>query len=115
MQVSDTPAAGVSTRVAPAIFIATMFLSASLLFFVQPLFARLVLPHVGGSPAVWTTAMLFFQTVLIAGYLYAHLLTRVLPVRGQVLVHLGLWAAALLSLPLGVPEGWQLDAGRSTA
>ncbi|MDM8168307.1 fused MFS/spermidine synthase [Roseovarius sp.] len=115
MQVSDTPAAGVSTRVAPAIFIATMFLSASLLFFVQPLFARLVLPHVGGSPAVWTTAMLFFQTVLIAGYLYAHLLTRALPVRGQVLVHLGLWAAALLSLPLGVPEGWQLNPEGSTA
>lgn len=60
-----------------------MFLSASLLF------TRVVLPHVGGSPAVWTKAMMFFRAVLIAGYLYAHLLARALPVRGQVLVHLG--------------------------
>ena len=115
MQVTVAPASAVSHRFAPVIFVLTLFLSASLLFFVQPLFTRLALPHVGGSPAVWTTAMLFFQTILIAGYLYAHLLTRLLPVRGQVVVHLGVWAAALLSLPLGVPAGWQLDPSGSTA
>ncbi|KZY34082.1 transporter [Roseovarius sp. HI0049] len=115
MQATSAPVQGVSQRVAPVIFVLTLFLSASLLFFVQPLFTRVVLPHVGGSPAVWTTAMLFFQTILIAGYLYAHLLTRLLPVRGQVMVHLGVWAAALFSLPLGVPEGWQLDPSGSTA
>lgn len=115
MQVTAAPTQAVSQRFAPIIFVLTLFLSASLLFFVQPLFTRVVLPHVGGSPAVWTTAMLFFQTILIAGYLYAHVLTRLLPVRGQVLVHLGVWAAALLSLPLGVPDGWQLDPSGSTA
>ena len=59
----------------PILFTATIFLSASLLFFVQPLFTKIVLPAIGGAPAVWTTAMLFFQTVLIAGYLYAHFST----------------------------------------
>ena len=65
----------------PALFTGTIFLSASLLFFVQPLFTKVVLPHVGGAPAVWTTAMLFFQTVLIGGYLYAHIITHHLSVR----------------------------------
>src|SRR6056297_3040793 len=111
MQSTDAPAVAVLPRLTPVVFVLTLFLSASLLFFVQPLFTRIVLPHVGGSPAVWTTAMLFFQSVLIAGYLYAHILSRALPVRGQMLVHLGVWAVALLSLPLTVPEGWQLDAG----
>ena len=115
MHTTVAPTQAVSQRFAPIVFVLTLFLSASLLFFVQPLFTRVVLPHVGGSPAVWTTAMLFFQTILIAGYLYAHVLTRLLPVRGQVLVHLAVWAAALLSLPLGVPEGWQLDPTGSTA
>jgi SAM-dependent methyltransferase len=98
----------------PALFVATIFLSASLLFFVQPLFTRIVLPHVGGAPAVWTTAMLFFQTVLIGGYLYAHLSTRYLGTRAQMAVHLALWAAALLFLPLAVREGWRYDAEGST-
>ena len=54
----------------PVVFTLTIFTSASLLFFVQPLFAKLVLPQIGGAPAVWTTAMLFFQVVLLAGYAY---------------------------------------------
>lgn len=115
MQFTGASGEAATPRITPAIFVLTLFLSASLLFFVQPLFTRIVLPHVGGSPAVWTTAMLFFQTVLIAGYLYAHLLSRALPVRGQVLVHLGVWAVALLSLPLAVPEGWQLRPQGSAA
>lgn len=110
MQATRAHAPALPTGLAPAIFVFTLFLSASLLFFVQPLFTKIVLPHVGGSPAVWTTAMLFFQTVLIGGYLYAHLLTRLLPVRGQIVVHLGVWAVALVALPLGIPDGWQLDA-----
>ncbi len=65
-------------RLAPVVFTATIFLSASLLFFVQPLFAKIVLPVIGGSPSVWTTAMLFFQTVLLCGYLYAHFSIRFL-------------------------------------
>lgn len=100
---------------APVIFTATIFLSASLLFFVQPLFAKIVLPVIGGAPAVWTTAMLFFQTVLIVGYLYAHLSTRYLPVRVQIVAHVALWALALLFLPPALPNGWRLDASGSIA
>ncbi len=88
------------TMLIPALFTLTIFVSASLLFFVQPLFTKIVVPHIGGAPAVWTTAMLFFQTMLIGGYLYAHLLTRHVPQRAQIVVHLALWAAALLFLPL---------------
>ena len=88
----------------PVLFSVTIFLSAALLFFVQPLFTKVVLPHVGGAPAVWTTAMLFFQTVLIGGYLYAHIITRQLSVRAQMGLHLMLWALALVFLPLAVAE-----------
>ncbi len=102
-------------RVAPALFTATIFLSASLLFFVQPLFAKIVLPVIGGSPAVWTTAMLFFQSVLLLGYLYAHLSTRMLPVPVQVGLHMALWAAALLFLPPALPDGWTLAPEGSIA
>ncbi|WP_296424402.1 fused MFS/spermidine synthase [Yoonia sp.] len=96
-------------RLVPVLFTATIFLSASLLFFVQPLFTKIVLPYIGGAPAVWTTAMLFFQTILIAGYLYAHLSTKYLPVSAQVGLHLLLWAMALIFLPLSIQSGWQFD------
>jgi hypothetical protein len=103
------------TSALPVIFTLTIFLSASLLFFVQPLFAKIVLPVIGGAPAVWTTAMLFFQTVLIVGYLYAHVSTRLLPIRAQVAVHIALWALALFFLPPALPEAWRLDASGSIA
>ena len=111
----STGEAGQATRSAPVIFTITIFLSAALLFFVQPLFAKIVLPVIGGAPAVWTTAMLFFQSVLIAGYLYAHLSTRYLPLRLQISLHMALWAAALFFLPPALPEGWRLDAGGDVA
>jgi SAM-dependent methyltransferase len=97
---------------APIVFTLTIFTSALLLFFVQPLFTRLVLPQIGGAAAVWTTAMLFFQTVLIGGYLYAHFLTRYLDVRLQVIIHLVLLALAVFFLPLAVPESWSFDPNR---
>ncbi|MEO1347057.1 MAG: transporter, partial [Pseudomonadota bacterium] len=96
-------------------FTATIFLSAALLFFVQPLFAKIVVPAIGGSPAVWATAMLFFQSVLLLGYLYAHLTTRYLPIKAQYVVHLAIWALALTFLPPSLPEGWQLDATQPIA
>jgi hypothetical protein len=102
-------------RLAPVLFTTTIFLSASLLFFVQPLFAKIVLPVIGGAPSVWTTAMLFFQIVLLAGYLYAHFSTRLLAPRAQVALHLAIWAAALLFLPPAIPEGWQLDPSAPVA
>ncbi len=112
-----TPVTGIAApgRWVPLLFTATIFLSASLLFFVQPLFAKIVLPVIGGSPAVWTTAMLFFQSVLILGYVYAHLSTTYLPVKAQIGLHVAIWALALLFLPPALPEGWRLDASGSVA
>ncbi|WP_071675199.1 fused MFS/spermidine synthase [Nioella nitratireducens] len=105
---------GTAPRWVAVLFTVTIFLSAGLLFFVQPLFTRIVLPQIGGAAAVWTTAMLFFQSVLIAGYLYAHLSTRFLPVRAQVGLHMALWAAALLMLPLSIPPLWRYDPEGAT-
>jgi spermidine synthase len=101
-----------SLRLVPVLFTATIFTSALLLFFVQPLFTRMILPQIGGAAAVWTTAMLFFQTVLIGGYLYAHLLTRHVPTIAQIGIHISLLLLALMFLPLAVPEGWQYDTAR---
>ena len=99
----------------PLLFSMTIFTSACLLFFVQPMFAKMVLPSLGGSSAVWTTAMLFFQTVLILGYLYAHLSVRYLTPRAQLVVHLCVWALALAFLPIAVPQGWSYDPSRPAA
>ena len=98
----------------PVVFTVTIFVSASLLFFVQPLFAKLVLPQIGGAPAVWTTAMLFFQLVLLGGYVYAHLLSKHVPLRWQLPIHLAVWALSLSFLPLSVAQGWQYDPEAST-
>ena len=68
----------------------TIFIGAFLLFQVEPMIAKYILPWFGGSPAVWTTCLLFFQVVLLAGYLYAHLIDRRLRPNGQRMVHLGL-------------------------
>ncbi|MEN8128087.1 MAG: fused MFS/spermidine synthase [Planctomycetota bacterium] len=86
------------------IFAATIFLGAFLLFQVQPLIGRFLLPWFGGSPEVWTTCMLFFQVFLLAGYAYAHFLMRMKNVKLQTIVHIGLLILALLFLPI-VPEG----------
>jgi hypothetical protein len=90
-----------------ACFAVTLFLSATLLFFIQPMFTRMVLPLFGGSPAVWTTAMMFFQGALLAGYAYAHVTSRRLSLRSQVAVHLGLLLVALFTLPIAVDADWQ--------
>lgn len=95
-------------RAAPMIILAAyataVFCSAFLLFLVQPVFSRMVLPLLGGSPAVWNTCMLFFQAALLAGYLYAHLTTRWLRPRAQATLHLGLMATAAIVLPVSVGE-----------
>jgi hypothetical protein len=88
------------------LFAATLFLSAALLFAVQPMMAKLVLPLLGGAPAVWNTAMMFFQAALLAGYAYAHLLAQRLRPARQVVLHLALVIAGFLFLPLALPEGW---------
>jgi SAM-dependent methyltransferase len=86
------------------IYAATIFLSSFLLFLVQPLIAKLILPWFGGSAAVWTTCMLFFQILLLAGYGYAHGLGKI---RRQPVVHSVLLVAALATLPIMPGEGWK--------
>lgn len=88
-----------------AIFTATIFLSALLLFAVQPMFAKLVLPSLGGSPSVWAVTMVFFQGVLLAGYGYAWALNRLLSPARAVVAHVVLLAVAALLLPVGLPSG----------
>lgn len=85
----------------------TIFLSSFLLFQVQPLMGRSILPWFGGSAAVWTTCMLFFQGLLLAGYLYAHLVVRYLPPKRQAILHITLLAAALLFLPIIPAPSWK--------
>jgi spermidine synthase len=100
-----TPAPRV-LRVAPAFYGATLFLSAFLLFAVQPMFTKMVLPRLGGAPTVWSVAMVFFQAALLCGYGYAHLLVRRLRFAVGALVHLGLLAAAAAALPIALAEGF---------
>jgi protein-L-isoaspartate O-methyltransferase len=88
-----------------ATFIAAIFLSAALLFLIEPMFTKMVLPRLGGSPSVWSVAMVFFQTMLLAGYAYAHVLTRFAPGRPSVVVHLAVMALAVTSLPLAIGAG----------
>ena len=76
---------------------AAVLVSSSLVFWIQPLAVRGLLPVMGGAPVVWNTAMLFFQGVLLAGYLLSHLLTRCLPLRGQLIALGGLWSISLLA------------------
>ena len=85
----------------------TLFVNAALLFAVQPMFSKMVLPMLGGTPAVWNTCMLFFQTALLGGYLYAHVTTRWLDVRKQSILQLALFALTFLTLPVAVAAGWK--------
>ena len=89
-----------------ATYTAAVFLSALLLFGVQPMFARMVLPRLGGSPSVWSVAMVFFQSMLLGGYAYAHMLTTLQRRYAPVAIHLTLLVLAALTLPLGIAEGW---------
>ena len=84
------------------IFTVTLLLSAALLFSVEPMFAKMILPRLGGSAAVWSVAIAFFQTVLLLGYLYAHLSTRYLSFVGGVVTHALVFSLAFLLLPIAV-------------
>ena len=94
-----------------SVFAAAIFLNAALLFSVQPLFTKMVLPLLGGSPAVWNTCLLFFQALLLGGYLYAHLTSRWLSSKTQAILHVSLLIAAILLLPIHVPESWRQPPG----
>ena len=88
------------TRPVVLLFGATMFLSALLLFWVQLITAKMLLPRLGGTPAVWTTCMLFFQVLLLAGYSYVLVTTAWIGARKQAALHIALLLASLLFLPL---------------
>lgn len=111
----DSPAGGLlSAKVARSralrdplmlLFTAAILLNALLLFLVQPMFGKMVLPRVGGTPAVWNTCLLFFQAALLAGYLYAHMVARRFAPHAVLIVHLALLVLAALTLPIGIPAG----------
>lgn len=104
-----------SARLARPLFSAALFASAFLLFGVQPMFAKMVLPVLGGSPAVWSVATVVFQCLLLAGYAYAHALARQ-STRTALLVHLAVMAAAAATLPITLGGGWGgAPAGREAA
>jgi hypothetical protein len=88
----------------PILFAITLFTSAFLLFLVQPLFAKLVLPRLGGSPGVWNTCMVFFQSALLAGYAYAHLVSLRTRIRWQIILQIALLVVAFVLLPIRLGE-----------
>lgn len=90
-----------------AAFAVTVFLSAFLLFQVQPLLSKAILPWFGGTPAVWTTCMLFFQSLLFGGYAYAHVLNHRLSPRGQMVIHTALIVVAVALLPITPSAEWK--------
>ena len=114
MDNSTKPAAGAAGATIPAPagrlavlpYAATIFLSSFLLFLVQPIIAKQILPWFGGSAAVWTTCLVFFQAVLLAGYGYADLTTR-LGLRRQAMLHVGLLVVSLACVPILASSGWK--------
>lgn len=85
-----------------ALFTLTIFLSAYLLFLIQPMVGKSLLPVLGGTPSVWNTAMVFFQVLLLAGYLYAHLLSKINNLKTQLIIHGMFLCAAFVTLPMAI-------------
>jgi hypothetical protein len=94
---------------------ATIFLGASLLFLIEPLFAKLILPWFGGSAAVWATCLVFFQSALLLGYLYADITTRLLTPARQSILHVALLLLSLLFLPIAAHSSWRPQPGGDPA
>ncbi|MDF1655169.1 MAG: fused MFS/spermidine synthase [Coxiellaceae bacterium] len=93
-------------RLLLVLYTITLFLSAALLFWVQPLLAKMLLPHLGGSPAVWNTCMMYFQGTLLLGYLYAYCSSRFLPRNWQPILQIILLCTGLVFLPFYAPAHW---------
>src|SRR5690348_3296317 len=118
--VQPAPRAGAAARssLLVPLFGATLFLSAFLMFLVEPMIARMVLPLLGGAAAVWNTCLVFFQAVLLFGYAYAHGATRLLGTRRHAGVHMAVMLAPFICLPIALwsatpppttnPAGWLL-------
>jgi len=100
MAMSEAATLGRMARISAAPFIATAFIGASLIFLVQPMFARMATPLLGGAPAVWNVSLVCFQAALLLGYAYAHALSRLSSLKAQVLIHAVVLTAGFLCLPL---------------
>jgi hypothetical protein len=94
----------------PVLFSLTLFLSAGLLFLVELMIAKMILPLLGGTPAVWNTCMMFFQVILLAGYGYAHISGTKAEVYRQIIIHLTILVAACIVLPIAIPLQWTPSA-----
>lgn len=105
METNEEHMCATHQRIVLGIFTLTLFVSASLLFWIQPLLAKMVLPYLGGSPSVWNTCMMFFQGTLLLGYIYAHLLSF-LPSRVQSVIHISFLIIGLLFLPFVIHSEW---------
>src|SRR5258705_6243425 len=116
MSTTDLPITA-SARTSPLlpVLTAAFFLSAALLFAVQPMFTKMVLPRLGGAPQVWSVAMVFFQAALLAGYAYAHLLTRYAPGRNSLFIQLAVIVAACFMLSRSIASGWRQAPARCEA
>ena len=117
METTDLPASGTAASepehiaatgggLLLAVFASAIFFSAALLFLMQPMFTKMVLPRFGGAPAVWSVAIVFFQGALLVGYAYAHALTRYAGGTRSVVIHMAVMIAACFSLPLSIATGW---------
>ena len=101
---NHAPAAAKSLGSPVLLFASTLFLSATLMFILQPMFGKILLPLLGGTPAVWNTCMVFYQTLLFLGYLYAHQITTNLSLQRQIQIHTALLIFSCISLPVGLSE-----------
>jgi hypothetical protein len=101
---NQTSTSAPNSHLAVILFAGTLFSSATLMFILQPMFGKILLPLLGGSPAVWNTCMVFYQILLFLGYLYAHFLSSRLNLKRQIQIHVVLILISFLALPLGLPE-----------
>ena len=106
VQLSHPSDAAPARRFTLALYAATLFFSALLIFAIQPMFTKMVLPKLGGSPSVWSVALVVFQSALFIGYVYAHMLVRWLKPGRAAIVHLVFLAAVAATLPLGIAKGF---------
>ena len=95
------------------VYAAAIFFSAALLFLSQPMMAKAILPWFGGSAGVWTACMLFFQVVLLLGYLYAYWITRYLSARAQAAAHITLLLVSLAMLPVNPSIRWKAEISQA--
>lgn len=111
----DSAGQGRSARFHGLLLSTTVFLGAFLLFLIEPLFAKLILPLFGGAAAVWATCLVFFQCALLLGYFYADITTRCLTLRRQSSIHIALLLASLLFLPIAPRASWLTQSGSEPA